>query len=105
MDAKQYYDMPMDDLENIIIKKKQELKALEKLMKVRREFGEKTSKQIKAAEKARAKTGVKPQATQQSAQRGVQHDLSASEIGAAQKIEQQVVQQAASIVPKADDRG
>lgn len=97
MDAKKYYDMPMDDLDVLIIQKKRELKALEKLMKVRREFGEKTSKQIKAAEKARAKGDVKVQVTQ----KVVQHDLSTPKMVGMQ----QVAQQASSAVLKADDRG
>jgi len=60
MDAKKYLTMTMDELADEVSETKAKLSALQKLLSVRRQMGEKTTKQIKASEKAKKKVSEKP---------------------------------------------
>ena len=62
MDAKKYLTMTMDELADEVSETKAKLSALQKLLAVRRQMGEKTTKQIKASEKAKKKASEKPKA-------------------------------------------
>lgn len=55
MDSNNYLSMTIDELADEISATKVKLSALNKLMAVRREMGEKTTKQIKAKERATKK--------------------------------------------------
>ena len=59
MDAKKYLTMSMDDLANEVSETKAKLSALQKLLAVRRQMGERTTKQLKASEKAKKKAPEK----------------------------------------------
>lgn len=55
MDSKKYLSMTIDELADEISATKAKLSALNKLMAIRREMGEKTTKQIKAKERSTKK--------------------------------------------------
>jgi len=52
MDAQNFLTMSMDELANEIAETKKKLSALEQLMKIRQQLGEKTTRQIEAKRKA-----------------------------------------------------
>ncbi len=59
MDAKKYLTMTMDELADEVSETKAKLSALQRLLSVRRQMGEKTTKQINASEKAKKKLSDK----------------------------------------------
>ena len=52
MDAQNFLTMSMDELANEISETKKKLSALEQLMKIRQQLGERTTRQIEAKKKA-----------------------------------------------------
>ena len=59
MDAQNFLTMSMDELANEISETKKKLSALEQLMKIRQQLGERTTRQIEAKKKAEKRAALK----------------------------------------------
>ena len=59
MDAQNFLTMSMDELANEISETKKKLSALEQLMKIRQQLGERTTRQIEAKKKAETRAALK----------------------------------------------
>ncbi|MCQ2522106.1 MAG: hypothetical protein MJ105_06985 [Lachnospiraceae bacterium] len=54
-DVRKYFDETIDALESEISRRRQELKALEKMLELKRELGEKSSKEIEVEREKRTR--------------------------------------------------
>ncbi|MBQ2610003.1 MAG: hypothetical protein K6A61_02105 [Butyrivibrio sp.] len=63
MDAQNFLTMSMDELANEISETKKKLSALEQLMKIRQQLGERTTRQIEAKKKAEKRAALKNKTT------------------------------------------
>ena len=66
MDAQNFLTMSMDELANEIAETKKKLSALEQLMKIRQQLGERTTRQIEAKKKAEKRAALKNRSTSSS---------------------------------------